>query len=123
MNSISPAELVELSIALGEAAGLQYQYWLATTFATIVASYSAGPTLVLKLKIGIAVMYSLASILFGMIYITNLLRYTEFVQQAIAQGVDLSTPFGWTIGALRLLVWVVGTGLTIWFIFHKKPVQ
>ena len=120
MNELSAAELVELSVLLGETAGMQFQYWLAITFATIVASYIAGPSLDFKLKLGIAVLYGLSALLFAILYTTYLARYVMFIEQLRSSGITYpATVFGFMVGPMRGTIWLVGTGLTLWFIFHK----
>ena len=123
MDSLAPAELLEITIALAEATGLQYQYWLAASFATIVATYSAGQKLNITLKTGIAFLYVLASVLFALLYISNLIRFNLFTQQLAAHGIDFSSNFGTAITVLRFLVWSVGTALTIWFIFYRHRTE
>jgi len=120
MEEISLPELVELSVLLGETAGNQFQYWLAITFATIVAGYIAGPSLNFKLKVGIATLYTASAVLFAMIYVTYLLRYIDFIGQLETQDIHFPTPFGPSISALRVVIWIIGSGLTLWFIFHKR---
>ena len=120
MESISVAEAVEISILMGDQAGMQYQYWLATTFATIVASFAAGDKLDRKLKIGIAILYIMASVLFCLIYVTVISNYGQYIQYIEEQGVSAESPFGWTIAVFRFLVWLTGSSITVWFIFYQN---
>jgi hypothetical protein len=124
MNEMSVAELVELSALMGETAGIQFQYWLAITFATIVASYIAGPSLDLKLKVGIAVLYVLSAVLFAIVYGTYLARYIVFIELLQTTGVTYpATLFGLFVGPLRIVIWLIGSGLTLWFIFHNRKAK
>ena len=120
MEAVTVAEAVEISILMGDQAGMQYQYWLATTFATIVASFAAGDRLDRSVKIGMAILYVFASILFCLIYITVISNYGQYIQYIEQNGIAASSPFGWTIAVFRFLVWLTGTAITVWFIFHKN---
>ena len=99
---------------------MQFQYWLAITFATIVACYIAGPFLDFKLKVGIAILYISSALLFAMIYVTYVMRYTELLQFLQSMQADYPMPFKGFIGPLRIIIWIFGSGLTLWFMFHNR---
>ncbi len=120
MESLSTAELVALAQTSAEISGLQYQYWLAITFATIVASFVARNLLPFKLKIAVACLYSMASVLFLLIYINVLDSYTFYAIEAMTRGAMPTPTLGLAIPVLRFLIWIAGTGVTIWFVFQNQ---
>ena len=107
---MSEAEIIELIILVGATAGSQFEFWMATTFAVAVVSYSAGSRLNLWVRVAITVLYIAACILFY-------LRYLEAVN-------NLSSLFGllhetgsvYRPGNIKLMIWVrqfVAIGTTL----------
>ncbi len=107
---MSEAEIIELIILVGATAGSQFEFWMATTFAVAVASYSAGSRLNIWLRIAITILYIAACILFY-------LRYLEAVN-------NLSSLFGllhemgsiYRPGNITLMIWMrqlVAVGTTV----------
>ena len=118
MESMTLAELFEVRADLMEFAGMQFQYWLAMTFALIAATHVAGNSMSLKLKAGVGILYLSSTCLFVIIYLQTGSEFaivTEYLEKNTEDVIQ-----GGTIGVLRLGIWVLGTVGTLWFMFSKR---
>ncbi len=121
MESMSSAELVELSLLILDITDAQFQYWLAATFAVVVAAYTARDTISNRMGAVISVMYILVTFLFVLRYIQVSGNEAIYSMELIGRGVPpIESPIGLAgLASLRLLVILVGSGIALWFLNMK----
>ena len=110
---MSEFELQTLLIEVDGTITDQFQFWMAATFAVVIASYTAGERLALWARVSIAVLYAAAVAMFYLRYRGSVGQMVEFVQQLRDLGVE---PFNLPpriIGGLRRFVMFGGSMLTI----------
>jgi len=119
METLSTADALEAALAIRDQVGVQFQYWLTITFAAIVAAHIAHNTLKFKLKVGVATLYLLASVLFLGLYLTTAVDYLPYRNLIIARGASMNDSYMalTLLFILRVALFIVGTSLTIWFLF------
>ena len=119
MDSISTAELLELIFSANSVLDLQFQFWLAITFALIVATFTAKERLSKKVRLVISFLYLASTIVIFYRWWVSAQIAIEITEEVIARGVTwvaIANPFS---GILRLLVFLVGTISTLWFLNTK----
>ena len=114
MEQLSPGELLEL-IVLGEASiDVQFQRWLTSTFATIVASFAGRHLLTTKMRWIVSVLYVLATFVFVSRWYydgVDLFAYRVLLTQA---GIDDPIPIATLLS--RLVLILSGTLATLYFV-------
>jgi len=123
MDQYTPAELSELYLQTATLIDGQYQYWITITFAVIVAGYVVGDRLKLGLKIAIAGLYLLATLVV-FLRVLNIgnpaVEITAFLEQS---GALIFEPYGLITVGLRLLYVAFGTALAIYFLLAPTRVS
>jgi hypothetical protein len=89
----------------------QFQFWLATTFAVIIASYTAGHRLTIWARTSIAILYVLATIVFGLRYFNAFDALGYFVSQL--RAFDVEPEGGNVISFVRSIVFFGGSLLAV----------
>ena len=119
MENLSTGDALATALAIRDQVGVQFQYWLTITFAAIVAAHMGRNTLRFKLKIGVATLYLLASVLFLTNYLTTAVDYLPYRNLIIARGGSMNDSYIALASTfiLRVALFIVGTSLTIWFLF------
>lgn len=117
--SLSTEEVIEfLAFSIGNI-NQQFELWLTITFAVIVASYVADHKLSRVLRIWFVVLYSMVSSLLLLMLVSSGIAIQTFVAESQTPlGFESTQPLGLAIIILRMLVWIVGTGFTIFFILR-----
>ena len=108
--------LLEISNTIAD----NFQFWLATTFAVVVVTYTAGQKLQISIRAALAIIYLMAA---GMFY----LRYQLSSDQAAyyfhllrEMNSDLPAPYQGLVTILRKSVMLAGSLLAIIFLFAPE---
>ena len=118
MEQLSAADLLEL-ILLGEASiDVQFQLWLTSTFATIVASFAGRHLLTTKMRWVVTVLYLLATFVFASRWYYDAWNITSYREMLTQVGFDNATPVA-TV-ASRVVLMLCGTLATVYFL-HLDP--
>ncbi len=110
---MSEFELQTLLIEVDGTISDQFQFWMAATFAVVIASYTAGERLALWARVSIAVLYAAAVAMFFLRYLGSVGQMVEFVQQLRDLGVEPFSIPPRIISVLRRFVMFGGSMLTI----------
>ena len=81
-NWSRPMEDVQLSIAVAEWSSVgsdTFQFWMAATFAVVIASHAAGRRLVKWARVSIAILYATATVSFVARMLSMIERITDIV--------------------------------------------
>lgn len=114
MESLSTAEILQLALYTMELVDAQFEYWLAVTFAVIVASYSARNHLNRRIRLVLSGLYILVTFVFFFRYVGIGFNGVMLIDAAKEQGVAWrSVRF---LGTFRIFAWVVGSIVTLWFL-------
>ncbi len=120
MDSIATEILLELHFSLESSIDVQFQAWMAITFAVIVASYSSGDALKTKVRIVVAVAYLMAAYTLFARWMTEVSRLNELIQPVLAsRGVVADVRF-YTAEA-RMITYALGTVIATISIFFFRP--
>ena len=120
MESISTEILLELHFALESSIDVQFQAWMAITFAVIVASYSSRDTLRTELRIIVAIAYLMAAYTLFARWMTEVSRINELIQPVLeSRGLDTNIKF-YTATA-RMITYALGTMIATVSIFFFSP--
>jgi hypothetical protein len=84
METVETADLLELLFMLEASIDVQFQAWMAITFAVVVASYSARETLSLKLRSIVAFTYLVAAFALLARWGTEVMRIDSLIGPALA---------------------------------------
>lgn len=120
MDTISTSELIELAYIERDYFALQFEYWLAITFATITAAYIAGDKLSTWVRRCLLFLYLLSTIFFWSLYGLASDTYLLYKTEIEARGFDiLASPEEATfVGVLRVILWMAGTIIASWFLLR-----
>lgn len=91
----------------------QFQFWMAATFAVVIASYTAGHRLSVWARSAIAVIYAVAATLFFVRYMGASDFPGEIAQQLREVGGELTVPSGLLPSRLRRIVMIGGSLLAV----------
>jgi len=110
----------EVQLAILETSGAvsdQFQFWMAATFAVVVASYTAGKTLPLIMRYSIALVYIVAVIMFYLRYLDSIdqMNYYAMLLEQMESGIPVRR-IG-SVGFLRKTLMLGGSLLALAFIF------
>ena len=118
MESLETADLIELVLIQREALNSQLQFWISATFAVIAASFVAGPRLTTRYRLSIGLLYFLTTAM----TLTGWAAAGEELMSMYAvlgsRGVTIDPP--WVSATLRLMLMVLGTMLTLVFLYHDR---
>ncbi|HEX7373416.1 MAG TPA: hypothetical protein VF277_00450 [Steroidobacteraceae bacterium] len=119
MDQISSADLLNLVLAQRSSIDQQFQSWLTITFAVIVAGFIAGPRLVPRLRLIVAVLYVMATAHLTARWMSDGITAGEWVKVLASRGVVYQVP--WVAASLRMVLMLLGTVSALIFLFwHAK---
>jgi hypothetical protein len=118
-EQLTTEEFIELIGVTTTSINSQFELWLTVTFAVIVASYLAGHRLSTGLRYLIATLYSLVSVLLGLMLL-QAVQTADFLLGEKLTAIAWSDPLRVTIATLRFVVWGLGTIATLVFIFRNR---
>ena len=116
MNDIDTGYLLELSFLAEASIDMQFQAWMAISFAVIVASYSGRSSLNNTTRALVAIAYFLAAYALFARWATEANRLIQFNEILMARDVDV-TPIFYS-GQARLIAYILGTLMTISSVFY-----
>ena len=116
MNDIDTAYLLELSFLAEASIDVQFQAWMAISFAVIVASYSGRASLDNMTRALVAIAYFLAAYALFARWATEANRLIQFNEILLARAVDV-TPIFFS-GQARLITYIIGTIVTISSVYY-----
>lgn len=116
MNDIDTGYLLELMFLLESSIDVQFQAWMAVSFAVIVASYSGRTSLDKTTRILVAVAYFLAAYTLFARWATEASRLIQINEILFERDVRV-TPIFYS-SQTRLITYVLGTLVTISSIFY-----
>ena len=119
MDSMSTAELIEIAQLFRDSLDAQFQYWLTTTFAVIVASFIAREKLDKKLRAVVSILYIVASILFYATFALAGENWNAYAAVALKRGAIYIEPIV-SLRLLRTFLFISGTLITLWFLNFTK---
>jgi hypothetical protein len=115
MDSIETSDLIGLMLGLRESMDIQIQFWMSVTFAVVVASFSAGERLSLRLRILSGLLYLAATSTFIARWIHDYNEMQVLLDEINIRGLGFEAL---TIPAsLRVLLIAVGTVSVMIFLF------
>jgi hypothetical protein len=117
MDTISNAELIELTLASSEHIHVQYQYWLSITFALIVACFVARDQLLSRMRIVLGVMYLVNTFLFLMRMGAAGRNSTLLTNEVLARGIEWTPQAGPMYAITQVSVVFVGVCAALWFLY------
>jgi hypothetical protein len=121
MNDVSTAELLELRFMLESSIDVQFQAWMAITFAVVVASYSGRADMTKAIRIAIVCIYLMAAYaLFGR-WITEGLRIGQIAEILRERGVSM--PIWMGSGYFRFATYFLGTMIAAISIFYFGSIE
>jgi hypothetical protein len=121
MNEISNIDLLNLVLAQRSSIDLQFQFWLTITFAVVVASFTAGPRLIQRLRILTCALYILASAHIAARWYSDAQTAQTWIALLASRGVHYTTP--WVAAGFRMALMVLGTAATVVFLFWQSPAR
>jgi hypothetical protein len=110
-------ELIDLAAVVMENINGQFQLWLTITFGVIIASYVAGHRLSRILRWALATLYLSVSALLLLVLVSFVQFGNETLGDRIEEILGASAVYR-LIPWLRVAIWIVGTVVTVTFIFH-----
>ena len=116
MYSSEVVELMNLVLAREQNIDIQVQFWLTTSFATIIAAFAGREHLSQKLRHIVATLYLLATLTFVSRWYYDAVAILSYISQ-ISELVETSPPIV-TIVSRALLI-ICGTLGTIYFIYFS----
>jgi len=112
---------IDLFTALGnvsESINSQFEFWIATSFAVVIASYTAGPNLTKYVRAGAALLYIMASTIFFIRILDSIDLAGRIAQELDAMDSILGTEAIPLASTLRTFLMLSGTllvtGLIVW---------
>ena len=121
MDQVTVAELIGLMQNESASIDMQFQIWMALTFAVIIANYTTRSHLSLKLKLFVASMYALASCVLTVRYANDASQFIFLKAELSSRGVEY--PSVVDLRLLRGLVYIIGTVATLIFVFIYSSSQ
>jgi hypothetical protein len=113
---MSASETLEIVMLLREEAQRSFEYWLTISFAFIAATFIGRELLRPKVALVFGALYLLTVSLLIARYVVSGTSADRYLTLAIEQGAE---PFvdSTIVTYLRLLVFIVGTSCTLWFLY------
>ena len=102
-------ELVTLMQEFGASISEQFNFWLATTFAIVVASYTAGDRINLSFRVVLVALYLMACAVFFLRYLGAVDSVSSLAEQLQAMGSDLGPRSVPVSSFIRQLLMISGT--------------
>ncbi|NIA27543.1 MAG: hypothetical protein GWP02_05765 [Desulfobulbaceae bacterium] len=105
--------LLEISNTIAD----NFQFWLATTFAVVVVTYTAGQRLQISIRAALAVVYLMAAWMFFLRYQMSSDQAAFYFQLLREMNSDLPAPHQGLVTILRKSVMLAGSFLAVIFLF------
>ena len=120
MENPEIVELLQLLLAREQHIDTQVQFWLTTSFATIVAAYAGRNTLSQKLRHIVTALYLLATLMFVSRWYYDVISIFSIVQQiSEIRGQDTTESPPYVTIVSRVLLMISGTLATVYFIYNS----
>ena len=116
MESIASADLIELILLQRGSFDTQFQFWITTTFAVIVASFAAGSRLSGRYRLVVAALYILSTFMLFARWAYDGREMLLLVTEVQSRGIDFRPPIVFALAKLVLIVF--GTVTTLTFLYH-----
>jgi hypothetical protein len=116
LESIDAAALLELKFMLESSIDLQFQAWMALSFAVIVASYTAREDLIFKVRIVVAIIYAMSAYALFARWMTEIVRINEIDEILLSR--DLALLPVWYAPQARIMTYLFGSFLTVGSVFY-----
>jgi len=116
LSSIDTASLLELSFMLEASIDVQFQAWMALSFAVIVAAYSAKNNLLMPVRTVMAFTYAVAAYALFARWMTEWIRLDSIHSAIVARGIHFEP--AWYAPEARIVTYLVGSAITIGAIFY-----
>ncbi len=116
MEAIETGYLLELTYMLESSIDIQFQAWMALSFAVIVASYSARLELPTGARVVVVIVYTTATYALFARFMTEYFRLDEMHLLLASRGF-ISEPV-WFAPQARIATYFLGTLLTVSTIFY-----
>ena len=111
-------ELKEIILATEQVVDIQFQFWLTTSFATIVAAYAGRNRLTTGLRHIVVVLYLLATLTFISRWYYAGLDLAEYRLMLEELGRELNAPWGTLFSRLALMI--CGSLVTVFFVYRSE---
>ena len=121
MNEISNIDLLNLVLTQRSSIDLQFQFWLSITFAVVVASFTAGPRLIPRLRMLTCALYVLATAHIAARWYSDGQTAQTWVALLASRGVYYQTP--WVAACFRMALMVFGTAATLVFVLWQPAAR
>ncbi len=115
METMTTAELLEMTPLAHDSVDAQFQYWLAATFAVVIASFTAEDRIGPKTRWVVALLYLLVTLLFTFRFFSVGRLGRTLIQETISRGVPWES-FSFPYGSVRFAIIILGTVLAVWFL-------
>ena len=112
-------ELLEIALILRDDMQEQFEFWLSITFAVIISSFFAGSRILPSWRVLIGSLYLLSTALFTVRYTMSSRNFQTYLNEAIEAGSTWVDAAG-VMYSLRILLLIVGTVATIWFLYANS---
>ena len=118
MDTIDSSSLLELQFLAEASIDVQFQAWMAVSFAVIVAAYSARRALTLEIRLAVVAVYLFAAYALFARWMTEVDRLDQIQNTLLERGVDV-LPVLFAPQA-RYTTYALGTLITVVAIFYFK---
>lgn len=118
MDQFSPAELAELFHLRESVIDTQFQFWITTTFAVIVASFVAGRRFSRRLRAVVALLYSIATVVMTSRWYYAAMEAILFRDQLREFGVPVEAPRVTIVS--RIILVALGTSMALVFLISER---
>ena len=116
MNDASTVELLELRFILESSIDVQFQAWMAITFAVVVASYSGRADLTKAIRIAIVCIYVMAAYALFARWMTEGFRIGQIMEVLLERGVTMPLALG--AAYFRFATYFSGTIIAVISVFY-----
>lgn len=122
MDQISSAELMELYILLESSIDTQFQAWLTVTFGIIVVSYVSKGQLSKRIRLVVAVLYTVVIVALFARWMFDALRLLDLTNILATRGINFGPLGGLSIIApiARIIAFVLGSVAALYFLYFYE---
>lgn len=121
MDTIDSGYLLELQFLAEASIDVQFQAWMAVSFAVVVAAYSARRALTLEIRLAVAVVYLFAAYALFARWMSEVYRLDQIQDVLLDRGVDV-LPVLFAPQA-RYTTYALGTIITVVAIFYFQGLR
>ena len=100
---------------------VQFQAWMAISFAVIVASYSARKDITTVIRVAIVLVYLMAVVALLARWMNEAYRINQIVEVLNSRNVDVAIRFA--SGEIRSLTYYLGSLITVFAVFYFRRVN